>query len=153
MRTITWLIVTIFASTCPLLAADITAVGGWTETIDASDLIAGAGSDLQSDYYSATNATTLDVTAIGNYKVDVRRSDTNWSGDFTLYLKRTSDGTGSGTISGGTSYITVSLTDTEFFTGSLDRSGIDVQYHLAGMSVNISPDTYSTTITFTITDQ
>ncbi len=152
MRT-TCLAVAIIILAKGLFAADITAVGGWTETIGASDLVSGAGSDLQSDYYSSTNATTLDVTAAGNYRVDVRRSDTNWSTSFTLYVKRTSDGTGSGTISGGTSYMTVSLADAEFFTGSLDRTGIDLQYHLTGMSINIPPDTYSTTLTFTVVDQ
>ncbi len=136
-----------------LLAATIAAVGGWTETIDASDLVSGAGSNLQTDYYSSTSATTIDVAASGNYQVNVRRSDTNWSGDFTLYLKRASDGTGSGTISGGTSYLVVSPTDTELFTGSLDRTGVDVQYHLSGTSIDITPGTYSTTLTFTIVDQ
>ncbi len=137
----------------PLEAADITATGGWSETIDASDLIGGAGTDLTGSYESSPSATVIDITALGNYRVDVRRSDTNWSTSFTLYVKRTSDGAGSGTISGGTSYIAVPTTDTEFFSGSLDRTNIDVQYQLSGMSVSISPDTYSTTLTFTIVDQ
>jgi hypothetical protein len=133
-------------------AQDISAVGGWTETIDSSDLVSGAGSDLAGTYESNADATTIDITHDPQWRVDIHRTDTNWSLDFTLYARRTSDGSGSGSISGGTSYMEITTVGTQFFTGSENRSGIDAQYQLTGMSVGVSPDTYSTTVTYTVVD-
>jgi len=153
MRTIALSTVLTVCLGTSLAAGDITATGGWTEVIDAGDLVSGAGSDLQSVYESATDATILDVTpAFDFYDVYVRRSDTNWSGDFSLYIKRTGDGTGAGSISFGASYKEVTTVDTKFFSGYMSRTGIPIQYKLSGMSVNIAPDSYSTTIIFTIVD-
>jgi hypothetical protein len=137
---------------CRAEAQDVSAVGGWTETIDSSDLVSGAGSDLTDTYESSNDATTLDITHDPQWHVDIHRTDTIWSPDFTLYAKRTSEGTGSGSISGGISYIEVTAVGTQFFTGSQDRSGIDVQYQLTGVSVGISPGTYTTTVTYTVVD-
>jgi hypothetical protein len=136
----------------PVSAGDIVATGGWNETVDSSDLTSGAGSDLASTYQSIASATDLDVTAAADYRVDVRRTDGTWSGDFTLSVRRTAIGGGSGTVSGGTTYQSVTTTDAEFFTGNGNRSGIKLQYQLEGMSVSISPDTYTTTVTYTIVD-
>ena len=131
-------------------AQDISAVGGWSETIDSADLVSGPGSGLTDTYESLSGASTLAVSYGGSWRVDICRADTWWSPDFSLYVIRSSDGTGAGSISGGLSYLEISTVDTEFITGSQDRSGIDAKYRLTGMSVGISPATYSTTVTFTI---
>lgn len=138
----------------PLLAfgGDIVATGGWSLTVDSADLTAGAGSDLTATYESAASATDLAITATADYRVDIRRTDGNWDGDFTLSAKRTQDGSGSGSISGGTTYLSITTTDEEFFTGNSDRTGVKVQYQLEGLSVTIAPDTYSSTVTYTIVD-
>jgi hypothetical protein len=137
------------SDTCAL---DITATGGWSETIDFNDLISGAGSDLTGTYESATNATVLDITnAIGGgdkWRVDMQRSDSTWHANFTLFIKRQA----MGGLTGGTTYTEIrTITDT-FFTGKANKSGINCQYQLTGMSVSIPPNTYSTTVTFTIVD-
>jgi hypothetical protein len=134
------------------LAGDIVATGSWSRTIDASDLASGPGSDLNPSYESNASATDIGLTAAADYRVDVRRTDGTWDGDFMLYVRRTQVGAGAGSISGGTAYQSVTTTDAEFFTGTGDRTGIKVQYQLDGMSVTISPDTYSSTVTFTIVD-
>ena len=136
----------------PALSGDIVATGGWSRNIDSSDLVSGAGSDLTGTYESATNATSLDLTAVADYRVDVRRTDGTWSGDLTLYVRRTSAGAGAGSISGGLTYQAVPTSDTGLFSGNSDRTGIEIQYQVDGVSVNISPDTYSSTVTFTIVD-
>jgi hypothetical protein len=137
-------------------AIDITATGSWNKTIDTSDLASGAGSDLVGIYESTVNATVLTVLNTtgntDNWRIDVRRSDSTWHGDFILYIQRTSDGTGGGSISGGLSYITIGTTDSQFFSGAGDRSSVNLQYKLTGMSVSIPPNTYSTTVVFTIVD-
>ena len=134
------------------LAGDILATGGWTPTIDASDLTAGAGSDLAASYESATDATDLDMTVAGNYRVDVRRNTATWDAALTLYVKRTSDGSGAGSISGGTAYLAVTTNNQEFFTGSLNRTNVTVQYQVDGLSIDVDPGMYNTTVSYTITD-
>jgi hypothetical protein len=137
-------------------AIDITATGSWNRTIDTSDLASGAGSDLIGIYESTVNATVLTVLNTtgntDNWRIDVRRSDSTWHGDFILYIQRTSDGTGGGSISGGLSYIAIGTTDSQFFSGAGDRSSVNLQYKLTGMSISIPPNTYSTTVVFTIVD-
>jgi hypothetical protein len=129
---------------------DITAIGGWSETIDVDELESGAGSDLVGTYESGAAATIMSVTYAGSWRIDVRRTDGTWHTDFSLHTQRTSDGTGSGTISGETAYMEVTTVDTEFCSGTLDRSDIDAGYKLMGMSVNAAPGTYDATVTFTI---
>jgi hypothetical protein len=136
---------------------DLSASGGWTETVDKNDLISGAGSGLVDTYESTTDATSAVISNCSgdtdNWRVDVRRiDDGSWYGDFTLYVKRTSEGEGNGSISGGLSYIEIKTTDTQFFFGAGNRSNINLQYELTGMSINALPDNYSTTVIFTVVD-
>lgn len=137
-------------------AIDVTATGSWNRTVDASDLASGAGSDLVGIYESAVNATALTILNTtgntDNWRTDVRRSDGTWHGNFILYIQRTSDGTGGGSISGGLSYTVIGTTDSQFFAGAGDRSSVNLQYKLTGMSVSIPPNTYSTTVVFTVVD-
>jgi len=137
-------------------AIDITATGSLNKTIDASDLASGAGSDLVSIYESTVNATVLTILNTtgntDNWRIDVRRSDSTWHSDFILYIQRTSDGSGGGSISGGLSYIAIGTTDSQFFSGAGDRSSVNLQYKLTGMSISIPPNTYSTTVVLTIVD-
>ncbi|MGQ9809957.1 MAG: hypothetical protein ACUVQ7_01265 [bacterium] len=136
-----------------LLSGDISASGGWTEVIDADDLVAGAGSNLIDQYQSAQDATTIDISNVEFYDVYVRKSDNNWNNDLILYIKRTGAGSGGGNISGGTTFQEVTGTDSKFFSGYLARTGITVQYKLTGMSISISPDAYSTSVILTVVDQ
>jgi hypothetical protein len=139
-------------------AIDLSTTGGWTETVNEFDLVSGAGSDLIDTYESATDATSMTISnCVGgdtdNWRLDVRRiNDPGWHGDFTLSVKRTSDGEGTGSISGGSAYIEITTTDTQLFSGAGDRSNISIQYKLTGMSINVLPNTYSETITFTVVD-
>jgi len=136
----------------PAFAGDIVATGGWTRTVDSSDLQSGAGSDLSASYESASDATALDITAAADYRVDVRRNVGTWDTGLTLYVRRTSIGTGSGSVSGGTTYQQVTTSDVELFTGNSNRNNVEVQYQVDGMSIDISPDNYQTTVSYTITD-
>jgi len=129
--------------------------GVWSETIDASDLQAGAGSDLIDTHESLSDQISIEIIgATGkNWRVDVKKNDTNWHSAFELSVRRTSDGTGSGTISGGTSYQEVTDTDKTFFDGSGSRQDIFEQLKLSGVSVQVPWDTYITTIYYTVVEQ
>jgi len=135
-------------------AISIAVTGNWSETIDSTDLQDGAGSDLISTYESAINAVSIDISAtVGNWGLDVKKTDTNWHSDLHLHVKRTTDGTGSGSISGGGTYQDVTDTDQNFFSGFLDRSMINIQLELTGVSIQVPPDTYTTTVYYTVSDQ
>ena len=131
----------------------ITVTGNWAETIDASDLQAGPGSDLFGTYESASNVGVIDISSTaGNWALNVGKANTNWHANFHLYVKRTSNGSGSGTITGGTAYQEITDSDLPFFNGSDDRSGINVQLKLDGVAIQVPPDTYTTTVWYTVYD-
>jgi hypothetical protein len=131
-------------------AISITVTGDWPETINSMDLQDGAGSDLISTYESA-NTIYIDITASGSWKVVVKKDDTTWHNNLHLHVKRTSDGTGTGGISGGGTYQEVT-TNQDFFSGSLDRSAITVQLMLTGVSIQVPPGAYETTVSYTVLD-
>jgi hypothetical protein len=132
-------------------AREIQAEGGWTKTIDASNLVSGAGSNLTGTYESGTAATIVQIEDTGSWRVNVKHSaGTNWDSNFILYAQRTSDGSGSGTISGGFPYVEITAADAAFFSGTLNRETIHIQYKLSGMSVSVVPGTHSTTVTLTL---
>ncbi len=90
------------------------------------------------------------MPARGAWQLNAKRSDSLWDGDYSIFIKRTSDETGPGTISGGSAYVELSTFDTQIFTGTDNRSDISIQYKLTGMSKNISPDTYITSVIVTV---
>lgn len=130
--------------------------GDWTvPTIDSTDLQSGAGSDLVATYENTAGAILIDSVSIpgsppNTYRIDVKKTDTIWDATFELFVKRTGDGDGVGSIAGGTTYQQITDTDAQFFTGDKERANIPLQFQLAGVSVSISPDSYVTTVTLTI---
>jgi len=136
--------------TSNLPAIDLSASGDWAETLSASDLTGGAGTDLPSNLQSVSGVTVLSVSNVtGAWHVTARRSSSTWNSHFTLFVRRTSSGLGTGSVSGGDSYIEVTGTDTEIFTGTEPRSSISIQYKLTGLNHNIPPSTYLSSLTFT----
>ncbi|WP_233490323.1 hypothetical protein [Thiocapsa marina] len=134
-------------------AADISLTGGdWSETIDAGDLIAGAGSDIRSPIESGSYQATLDISNTGGalWTVGVQRSGSSLPSGVTLAVRRTSDGSGGGSITGGQSYLTVGSLEQAIFYGSGDRSGIRLQLRLDGVSVGNGPGAYDTTLIYRI---
>lgn len=139
--------------TVEMEAIQIVVTGSWTRTIDAADLQGLAGSDLNPVYESATNQIGIDIRQTGTiWKVDIKKVDTSWHGNFHLFIRRTSNGSGSGSISGGTTYQEVTDADQAFFSGDDTRNFIDVQLRLEGVSVQIPQDSYSTTVYYTVTE-
>lgn len=137
----------------------VTVTGSWSEAVDESDLTAGPGSNLASEYQSASNEFSIRIQGFGasrknpnSWRLDVRRSDANWHANLSVFVRRTSNGSGTGSISGGTSYQTVTGTDQTFFQGSNDRNGVRVQAKVGGVSLSVPPSTYQTSIVFTIVD-
>ena len=134
-------------------AISISAPGSWPQTINASNLTGGAGSNLTPTYESDPAAVSITITAAGNWKVQVKTIASTLPGSLHLYIQRTSDGSGLGSISGGNSYQEVTDIDQDFFSGNIDRSNVSIQLELTGVSIQVPPDTYTATIQYTVSDQ
>ncbi len=136
---------------CQAITATLSS-SGWTEYIANDDLQSGAGSDLNANYWSWPDV-YMDITGtLGNWQVDVSRSDINWNTDIMISTRRLSDGTGSGTIADGTSWQTVNITGNYFFNGTQDRTGIQVKFTIANVSLARGAGAYTTTIIYTVYD-
>jgi len=134
---------------------DIGLTGNWSETVNVLDLAGGPGSDLINTYESNADQVSLNIseTTINPWTVEIRKSDVNWPIDFHFWLRRTSDGVGSGSIADGSTYLEITDTDQYFFDGSGDRTDIHIQYQLSGVSAaTILAGTYSITIYYTVTE-
>ena len=132
-------------------AADLISSGDWTETINASKLVSGAGSNLQSQLQSLSGVTTLTISNVsGAWTLRARRSGGSWPSDVTLLVKRTSAGSGSGSVAGGDAFVELTGSDVEIFSGSDARSNVSLQFKLTGLSVGISPATYLSSVIFTV---
>ena len=134
-------------------AADVSFIGSWSHTLTASHLTAGAGSDLQNQTESVAGVTILTVSnAPGDWTLRARLGNTggNWNDNFALFVRRTSAGSGSGSVSGGETYVEVTSTDTLIFSGSEDRNNISLQFKLTGLANNVAAATYLSSIIFTV---
>ncbi len=129
-------------------AADLVSVGNWNESAPAH-VVAGAG--LQSTFESVPGATTLTISnTTGVWNVRIRRSAGGWNGDLKLFVKRSSAGSGSGTVSGGDAYVEVTTSDVQIFSGSADRSNVALQYKITGLSHAVPPNSYAASILFSV---
>jgi len=108
-------------------------------------------------FESKLDATVINITGTGGsgdaWQVRVRKSSVSQLHGVVLYAKRTGNGSGSGAVSGGSSYVAVETSDTDFFEGSGDRTDITVQYKISGISISVPPGNYSATIIFTVVDR
>lgn len=141
-----------FAAWIAHAGTSISVTGSWSEAIDKNDLVNGAGSDLQSTYTSISGQISIDISgASGDWRVDIRKVDTNWNDNLHTYVRRTSDGSG-GSVSGGTSYKSVTDINTSFFSGSGNVTAINVQLEMRNASIQITPSSYSTVLNYTVVD-
>ena len=130
--------------------------GNWSEPVGEPDLTGGAGSDLQGDYESASNIATIDISGTideaDTWTVEAKLVETDWLAGLHFYVERTSAGSGTGSISGGETYLELTDTYQTFFSGSGDRSGIDVQEKVSGVSATMNIDDYSITIIYKVVE-
>ena len=135
-----------------IYAQNIIVTGSWFLTIDTSYLQSGAGSDLTNPFESASAEIEIENKILNKkyWRVDVKKMDNNWHSNFNLYIRRTTDGTGKGWISGGTNYQEITDVDQSYFNGYSNRRNIGNQLKLDNVSVQIPSDTYTTTVYYTV---
>jgi hypothetical protein len=133
-------------------ALDIAAQNAWSFSLGRGALAAGAGSNIAQPVDSGSMLLTIDVTNSGGaaWVVKARRSDLQWASGAGLSVRRVSDGSGTGSITGGNAYVGVNGSDQTVFSGSGDRTGIRVQLRLDGASIAIAPGNYGTTVVYTV---
>ncbi|MBI5913956.1 MAG: hypothetical protein HY842_01150 [Bacteroidetes bacterium] len=140
----------------------IDVTGSWSYSVPVSD-ITEAGNNFSGTYTSGASQVLIDVdkprhsAAIFNWRVDVKKTDIDWNSALSLYARRTGDGVpadsnGSSSVSGGTSYLLITNSNQQFFTGIRGRLDIPIQYQMQNVSVLIPAKTYSTTIIYTVTE-
>ena len=124
--------------------------------------ITEAGNNYTGTYQSAANQILLAASVpllLGNGKVSVHyQPNPTWNNALVLSAKRTGNGTTVCvlcSITGGTSYITLTQTDIELFRISAvlalaSYSNIPVQLELSGVSVTIPATSYQSSVVFTI---
>jgi hypothetical protein len=124
--------------------------------LSSQELVGGAGTGFAASYESTPDEIRLTIRntqgPTAPWRVDVRRADTNWDGALTLSVRRTSDGTGDGSISDGTAYQAVTTSDAVFFDGTGDRQKIDLQLKIDGDLNSLFVDDYVTTVFYTLTE-
>jgi len=129
------------AMTAGAQAAGMTLIGNWFEMIGTDDLVMGAGTDFRSTIETGAAGATLGITNTQGapWTLWVRRDASTLPAAVSIAVHRTSDGTGNGSISGGTDYLMVQDYEQLLFQGSGDRSGINLQLRVAGISISQGP--------------
>jgi hypothetical protein len=133
-------------------AADISLVGNWSRTIDEQDLVDGAGSGFRSPIESEPGQATLSIqnTGVGSWRVKVRHTLSNLPDGVTLAVKRSSDGTGQGTIAGGADYLVISDTEQTLCEGSGERTDIALRLRLQGVTIFQAPGLHNATLLYRV---
>jgi hypothetical protein len=130
--------------------------GAWTLEIGADDLAGTTGSDFVSTHLAAVDELVIEVSeAVDQFEqwyIDAHIVETNWPAGCSLEVVRTSDGAGIGTISGGTTLLTLGDTAAPFFEGTGNRTSVFVRIVLTGMTVVVGADLYIADIVFTLRD-
>jgi len=129
--------------------------GTWQPIVSGYNFLQ-AGDDLNARYESHRGQAQLTIdNSINPWQLKVRRAAINWPADVVLEIRRTSDGTDSGSSvppTGGETYIEITTWDTVLFSGEGNRSDIDLQFRLRGISVELGIKDYFTEITYTVED-
>ena len=121
----------------------ISVAGSWDLYIDDTYFTWEGG--LQDTYESDVDQINVTISEADNnrWQLDVRRDDTNWHSDFVLTLLK---------LEKPEKEVTVETTSQEFLTGEGNKS-YDIKVILEGVSLQISPDFYITTVTYTVTEK
>lgn len=141
-------------------AQTLTVTGtSWTVPITT---ITEAGTNYSGTYQSAANQVLLAASVpllLGSAKVSVHyQANPTWHNSLVLSARRTGNGTTVCvlcTITGGTNYQTLTLTDVELFRIAAvlalgSYSNIPIQLQLSGVSVTIPATAYNSRVVFTI---
>ncbi len=110
-----------------------------------------AGSDIDAIFTTSQALINLTINTSRSYRISVRRADTNWDNRLSFYVRRTGNGSGRGSIFGGTDFLLLDNFDRTFFEGFFTRSSIPIQYEFRNLSVLVPADGHTSAVVYTIT--
>jgi hypothetical protein len=147
-----WSVAAAMAVSLPASGQTITVTGTWNLTVGEANLTGGAGTDLTDTYESATNQVICDVNGASfkkTWAVYVHMTG-GWDSRLRLDTRRQAYNN----LVGGTAYFELTTTDQEFFYTTVKRAanGIQIQFRLRGMSLQVPIGTHSTTVVYTLVD-
>ena len=133
-------------------AAGVTLIGNWFEMIGTDYLIMGAGTDFRPSFETGAAGTTLEIanTQGASWTMWVRRDSSTLPAAVSVAVRRTTEGAGTGGISGGTDYLVLQDYEQALFQGVGDRSGIGLQLRLAGISISQGAGLHGCTLIYRI---
>jgi len=143
------LVLTVFTLFISLVSAEpsILINGNIYERIDEIK----TGYEQQAEYPSDNNAISIDIFGTtGNWEIQIKLDENTWHNNLRIFAKRNSKGKGLDCIKGGNNYQELTNTYQRFFTGNGDRSRINIQIMLVGISIHVPPKNYSCNIEFKI---
>lgn len=115
-----------------------------------------AGEDFSSELISDDNDVRLSVKKLKKrqyWSISVNKSDITWNSSLNIYVRRVNNGSGNGSVWGGTNYVSIQNMPQQFFQGHGLLNNIYVQYKVSGLSVTVPADTYYTDIVYTLYEQ
>ena len=133
-------------------AAGLTLIGNWFTSIGSGDLVMGPGTDFRPTFESGATGATMGITNTNGapWILYVRRETSTLPPAVSIAVRRTSNGTGNGSISGGTDYLVVTDDEQILFQGVGDRNGIGQQLRLAGISIKQGAGAHSCNLIYRI---
>jgi hypothetical protein len=113
----------------PGAGADIFTTGVWSPQITTS-----TDRGMPIDSAETSLFITVDVAEAAPWTVWFQTQNASLSDGLRLSIKRVSNGSGTGSISGGTDYVVVDSSAQIMFTGTGDRQDVGVQMRLNGVA-------------------
>jgi hypothetical protein len=131
----------------------------WTPTFDVVQLDGLPGTDFTTTQTSAANQALIDVSRLAtltkSWVVYAGKTDITWPAGLTLWIRRTRNGTAlGGSIDAGSLNVwpQIVAANTELFRGQRVRYDVPAQLEVHGLTVLMNAGTYTTTVTFTVTE-
>ncbi|MBN2542783.1 hypothetical protein JXI42_07925 [bacterium] len=150
------LISILFFSTSAYAEIKLTVSGNVNLALDKKDIAKNTTNVFEVTHPAIIDAVALNVSDShqdSKWTVKVKLADSDWASDFEVFIKRTSDGNGAGSIEGEREYQLITDSYEELFQGEGDRSNVTVQFKLAGASENLPAGQYSLPFKFEIVQE
>ncbi len=112
-----------------------------------------AGDDFATEASNKGDEVDLSIRQMPKNKrwyLTVSKTDINWPSSVSIYVRRTSGGSGNGYVWGGSYYTCIRNMPQSFLIGSGSLNNINLQYKLKGLSLSIPSNTYYTDIVYTL---
>lgn len=134
------------------LAQNLRLSGAWK--VSHNNFQIEAGDDIPGTIRSDADQISLSVNGNvnkSNWVIRVHMEEYNtWNNNLELWVRRTGNGVGSGSVYGGNTFQRIARMETDFFSGQRVVNNIDVQYELRGATVLIPASNYQATIFYTL---